>query len=282
MPLALILSSYVASSRVGGGGQQFALAPFGIDPLLVPTVLFGRHPGLGPPGGAAVTPQMFASVLDAAMSRVARTYADAVITGYFASPEQVEIAAAAIDDLRAAEHREAITGRLAVVVDPIMGDEGVGLYVPEPVAEAIARLLVPRADWLTPNPWELARLTGVPITGPEAAAEAAGRLGCAVLATSVPLPCEEIGLVCVADGRARLYAHTRQPTVPRGTGDLVAAVLAAGLIEAPDPWAAAERAAQAAAETALASTEWGADELPLVALGGRLVEPTAAVRADWL
>jgi pyridoxal/pyridoxine/pyridoxamine kinase len=51
MPLALILSSYVAASRVGGGGQQYALAAFGIDPVLVPTVVFGRHPGKGAPGG---------------------------------------------------------------------------------------------------------------------------------------------------------------------------------------------------------------------------------------
>ena len=47
MPLALILSSYVAAARVGGGAQQFALAPFGIDPVLVPTVLFGRSPARG-------------------------------------------------------------------------------------------------------------------------------------------------------------------------------------------------------------------------------------------
>ena len=54
MPLALILSSHVAASRVGGSAQALALAPFGIDPVVVPTVLFGRHPGWGAPGGAAV------------------------------------------------------------------------------------------------------------------------------------------------------------------------------------------------------------------------------------
>ena len=41
MPLALILSSFVAGSRIGGAAQQYAFAPFGIDPVLVPTVLFG-------------------------------------------------------------------------------------------------------------------------------------------------------------------------------------------------------------------------------------------------
>ena len=31
-------------------------AAYGVDPVLVPTVLFGRHPGKGPPGGGPVAP----------------------------------------------------------------------------------------------------------------------------------------------------------------------------------------------------------------------------------
>ena len=54
MPLALILSSHVAASRVGGSAQALALAQFKIDSIVVPTVLYGRHPGWGPPGGAPV------------------------------------------------------------------------------------------------------------------------------------------------------------------------------------------------------------------------------------
>ena len=45
MPLALIMSSHVAGSRVGGSAQALALAQFKIDPVVVPTVLYGRHPG---------------------------------------------------------------------------------------------------------------------------------------------------------------------------------------------------------------------------------------------
>jgi pyridoxine kinase len=60
MPLALILSSHVAGSRVGGFPQALALAQWGIDPVLVPTVLFGRRPGRGsPPGGGPVEDALF-------------------------------------------------------------------------------------------------------------------------------------------------------------------------------------------------------------------------------
>jgi pyridoxine kinase len=59
MPLVLILSSHVAASPVGGGAQAAALARLGIETALVPTVLFGRHPGLGPPGGGPVPQEVF-------------------------------------------------------------------------------------------------------------------------------------------------------------------------------------------------------------------------------
>ena len=37
---------------------------FKIDPMVVPTVLFGRHPGWGAPGGAHVPIEAFEGMLD--------------------------------------------------------------------------------------------------------------------------------------------------------------------------------------------------------------------------
>ena len=51
MPLVLVISSYVAASRVGGGIAPYVLGPMKVDAVHVPTCLFGRHPGWGPPGG---------------------------------------------------------------------------------------------------------------------------------------------------------------------------------------------------------------------------------------
>lgn len=276
MPLALILSSHVAGSRVGGTAQALALAPFKIDPVVVPTVLFGRHPGWGAPGGGAVDTATFAGVLDGVEANGLLALADLVICGYFAFVGQVEVAAAAIDRVR-----EQAPGAV-VVVDPIMGDEGAGLYVKPDVAEAIKSLLVPRADWLTPNAWELNRLTGQSVGSADEAVAAARALGCNVLATSVPCHEGEIGMVCATAASAVLYCHRRLDRVPHGTGDLVTAVLAAGLPGGGDPFAAAERAARAAAETVEAAAAWGSPELPLVALGERLVRPTAKLGVERL
>ena len=64
MPVALILSSHVAGSGVGGGLQVAELSRLGFRTALVPTVLFGRHPGLGPPGGGAVSDAVFAGQVE--------------------------------------------------------------------------------------------------------------------------------------------------------------------------------------------------------------------------
>jgi pyridoxine kinase len=281
MPLALILSSHVAASRVGGSAQALALAPFKIDAVVVPTVLFGRHPGWGAPGGAAVEDATFEGMLQGLRAHRTFGLADVLITGYFASAAQVRAAAGTIDAVSATAGRAgAFSDRCVVVVDPIMGDEGAGLYVKPEVAEAVAELLVPRADWLTPNAWELACLSGLPVTSAAQAADAASALNKPVLATSIPCGEGRIGLLLATGDRAVLFSHARLDKVPHGAGDLVTAVFAAGLIKGGDPFAAAERAARAAAETVQACADWAAPELPIVALGERLVHPTAEVRVE--
>ena len=56
----------------------------------------------------------------------------------------------------------------------------------------------------------------------------------------------------------------------------------AGLVEGLTPAAAAERAARAAAEVVQAAQDWRAPELPIIALGERIVRPTAALRIERL
>jgi pyridoxine kinase len=83
-------------------------------------------------------------------------------------------------------------------------------------------------------------------------------------------------------GAATLFAHPRLIRAPNGTGDLVTASFGAGLVEGLVPLAAAERAARAASEAVKAAQDWQAPELPIIALGERLVRPTAALRIERL
>ena len=276
MPLALILSSFVAASRVGGAAQQYVLAAHHIDPVLVPTVMLGRSPAKGA-HGQATPPELFAQMLADVEADALFGLVDLVITGHFSSAAQVEIAADALARIQAAAPRAPI-----VVVDPILGDEPTGLYVAPEVARAVAERLVPLGDWITPNLWELGHLTGSAIPDAASAIAAARRLGRPALITSAPAGEGEIGLIYVDDEEATLFAHPRLATAPNGTGDLVTASFGAGLVEGLTPLAAAERAARAASEATKAAQDWRAPELPIIALGERLVRPTAPLRIERL
>jgi pyridoxine kinase len=274
VPLALILSSFVAASRIGGSAQQYVLAAHRIDPVLVPTVMLGRNPVRGS-GGQATPPELFARMLADVEADALFGMVDLVITGHFSSSEQVEIAADALARIQAASSRAPV-----VVVDPILGDAPKGLYVKPEVAHAVAARLIPLADWITPNLWELAHLTGAELADAAAVAAAARRLGKPALVTSSPAGADEIGLLLVEAETATLFAHPRLAGAPHGTGDLVTASFGAGLVEGLSPYAAAERAARAASETVTAAQDWASPELPIIALGERLVRPTAPLRIE--
>ncbi len=276
MPLALILSSFVAANRIGGAAQQYVLAAHHIDPVLVPTVMLGRSPAKGA-HGQTTPPELFAQMLADVEADALFGLVDLVITGHFSSAEQVEIAAAALARIKAAADRAPV-----VVVDPILGDTPKGLYVSSEVAEAVSSRLVPLADWITPNLWELGHLTGATIKDAAGAVAAARRLGKPALITSTPSGEGEIGLLLVDSAEAVLFAHPRLAHAPNGTGDLVTASFGAGLIEGLAPLAAAERAARAASEAVQAAQDWRAPDLPIIALGERLVRPTAPLRIERL
>ncbi|WP_296600122.1 PfkB family carbohydrate kinase [Phenylobacterium sp.] len=281
MPLALILSSFVAASRIGGAAQQYVLAAHKIDPVLAPTVMFGRTPARG--GKGEVTPpDVFRRMLGDIEADAVFGLVDLIITGHFSDPEQVEIAAGVIERVRHAERTDAWGARPLVLVDPILGDAPRGLYVKHEVAEAVERRLVPQADWITPNLWELGFLADRQIDTAEEARDAVRKLGKPALVTSAPAGPGEIGLLYVDKEEAVLFAHPRRPSAPNGTGDLVTACFGAGLVHGRDPREAAERAARAAAETVAMAEAWKAPELPIVAMADRIVNPTAEVRIERL
>jgi len=241
--------------------QALALARLGIEPILAPTVQFGRHPGWGAPGGKAVEADTMAAMLQGIEAQGVFGRLDAVITGYFASIDQVAIAADALDTVRAT------SPAARLVVDPVMGDVGKGLYVREDVANAIASEIVPRADLIAPNAWELARLTGLPVDDVASAVKASRTLASAVLVSSVPAD-DQIGVV-YADARGALLAtHPRARHAPNGTGDLLTALFTAARIKGQPPRKALAAAVGGLAEAVAAAGD--AQELPIESLPARL------------
>ena len=221
MKTVLVISSYVAASRVGATASAFCLRRLGVETLVLPTTLLGRHPGWGEPGGEALSAPHLRSMW--AAIKLQSLKIDAVMTGYLAQDDHIDVALEIIGDVKAA-NSEAI-----ILVDPVMGDNG-KLYVPESRAQAITTRLLPAANIITPNVWELSYITDAPcIKFPDIVSAASG-LDMAGLVTSVPHN-GSIGAVFV-DGPAKYYVHHEEfETVPHGGGDSLAATFLAHLLE---------------------------------------------------
>lgn len=282
MPLVLVISSYVAASRVGGGIAPYVLGSMKVDPVHVPTCLFGRHPGWGPPGGGAVEADMMAKMLEGIEANGLYSLIDAVVTGHFSTPEQVAVACDAIARIRAAPRGKAHAHaplQPIIIVDPVMGDAAPGLYIREPVAEALVRDLVPLADLVAPNLWEFARLMGADIASLQTAEDVAAKAKAAGgrwLISSVPSP-KGIGVLHVDRDQA-LIAETPhiEGKIPNGTGDMLTLRFAGGLVSG----FAAEGAladATGATHTVISKTmEWQGPELATAACSDLLAKRHSA------
>ncbi|MEP3889318.1 MAG: PfkB family carbohydrate kinase [Hellea sp.] len=221
MKTALVISSYVAASQVGATASAFCLRRLGIEAITIPTTVLGRHPGWGEPGGKALSADHLRNMWAAIKAQNIKI--DAVMTGYLAEDDQIDVAAEIIADVKTA-NPDAI-----VLVDPVMGDHG-KLYIPESRARAIISNLIPLADVITPNVWELSFITGKPASQLDDIVDAAAALSTACLVTSVPRS-KAIGAAFI-DGPARYFVHHEAFTsVPHGGGDSLAATFLAHLLD---------------------------------------------------
>jgi pyridoxine kinase len=168
-----------------------------------------------------------------------------------------------------------------VIVDPVMGDSGKGLYVDGEVAAAIASELTSRADIIAPNTWELERLSHTQVRDPTGAVNAARILGKPVLVSSVPCA-NEIGVVYADRRQAWLAAHNKAPSAPNGAGDLLTALFAAALLEGQPISYALARGVGGVSETIAFANARGFAELPVIEMGTRLKGVSTAVRMERL
>jgi pyridoxine kinase len=282
MPLVLVISSFVAASRVGGGIAPYVLGPMKVDHVHVPTSLFGRHPGWGPPGGAPVEADVMAGMLEGIEANGLFSLVDAVVTGHFSRPEQVKVAAGAIAMVRAAPRGKghaSAPDRPIVIVDPVMGDVAPGLYIRPETEAALLADLVPLADVLAPNLWEFARLTGTAMSAlrtAEDVAHAARGRGGRWLISSVPSP-EGIGVLHV-DGDAAMLAETAKVAgrIPNGTGDMLTLRFAGGLVSGFGADSSLADATGATHEVIARTIGWAGTELSLAACSDRLAHRFAA------
>lgn len=220
----LILSSVVAMGHVGLSAGQPVCQRLGVEVTGVPTIVLSNHPAWPKVAGTAIAPERITEMVGALEANGWLAGHAGVLVGYMPGAGHVEAAVGMVERMRAA------APGVRVVVDPILGDHPKGLYVKEEVAEAVRDRLVPLADVVTPNLFELGWLTGRDCADLAGAREAAAALGAPVVhVTSPPLGDTETGVLSVTADRAELYRTAKVRDVPHGIGDVFAALIAAGL-----------------------------------------------------
>lgn len=229
-PTVVTLSSQVAAGPVGNSVIVPALLALGIEAVALPTVVLSNHPGHGRPEGLEIPAKTIAAMLARTVELGFTRQLSLILTGYFTDPEQIAAAGQFI-----AREKEANSGGY-YLCDPVLGDEHTGLYVKPRIAEAIRDVLVPLADGLTPNAFELGWLTRLEVRDSWSAKRAAAELpGRDVVVTSVPAGPSRLAIETYRDGGRVSVVRPRLASVPHGTGDLFAAVLAAGIAKGIRP-----------------------------------------------
>ncbi|MDX1576380.1 MAG: pyridoxal kinase PdxY [Kiloniellales bacterium] len=286
----LSIQSHVAYGHVGNAAAAFALQRLGLEVWPVMTVQLSNHTGYGSWRGRSFEAEHIAELAQGLEEVGALAACRAVLSGYLRTAAVGEAVLGALD------RAQRCNPDALFVCDPVLGDHGRGLYVPEEVVAFFRDRAVPRARIVTPNLFELAQLTGRAIDSRAAALAAARDLRAlgpeAVLVTSVRFPESEpetIALLAVTGAGAWQIATPWLDMDPpiNGAGDTVAALflghyLLAG--DGPDRVSeAAARAASAIFAVIEATRAAGGRELQLIAAQDKLVAPHrhfAAERID--
>jgi pyridoxine kinase len=277
----LSIQSQVAYGHVGNSAATLPLQRLGFEVIAVNTVQLAHHPGHGSWHGYKVEPERIAQILEGVARRGALARCGAILSGYLGAAAVADIVRDAVAALRAARP-DAL-----YLCDPVIGDDGPGVFVSAGIPELMRDALVPAADIVTPNRFELAFLAAQPVTTLAEARRATARLRARgprlVVATGLSLEGEP-GLSVLADEAegAWLITTPRLPVAPGGTGDAFSALFLGHYLRAADTRQALERAVSAMFELVERTQASGADELCLVAAQDGFDPATPRFRAQRL
>ncbi|WP_110208325.1 pyridoxal kinase PdxY [Nocardioides daejeonensis] len=224
----LSIQSSVAYGHVGNSAAVFPLQRLGHEVWPVYTVHFSNHTGYGAWRGPLLAAEDVREVITGIEERGALAEVDVVLSGYQGGEEIGDVILDAVARVKAA-NPDAI-----YACDPVMGNAKSGCFVNPAIPVLLRERVVPAADLITPNQFELGFLVGrEPRTLEEIleAADAARAMGpSSVLVTSVEQEGRAEGtieMLAVTPDGAWIVQTPLLPMKANGSGDVTAALFTA-------------------------------------------------------
>ncbi|GAB3835473.1 pyridoxal kinase PdxY [Kribbella italica] len=261
----LSIQSAVAFGHVGNSAAVFPLQRIGVEVLPVYTVNFSNHTGYGAWRGPMISPDDVREVLLGIEDRGVLPQIDVVLSGYQGGEGIADVILETVARVKAANPAAVYS------CDPVMGNAKSGCFVAPAIPVLLRDRVVPAADIITPNQFELGFLTG---TEPDtlestlASVELVRATGPrTVLVTSVERPDREDGtieMLAVDDSGAWLVQTPYIPMKANGSGDVTAALFTAHYRRTADLSEALARTTSSVFDLLTRTHESGERELQLV------------------
>ncbi|GLJ78927.1 pyridoxal kinase PdxY [Microbacterium imperiale] len=224
----LSIQSAVAYGHVGNSAAVFPLQRIGVEVMPVYTVNFSNHTGYGAWRGPMISPDDVSAVITGVEERGVFPQIDVVLSGYQGGEGIADVILDAVARVKAA-NPDAV-----YACDPVMGNATSGCFVAPAIPVLLRDRVVPAADIITPNQFELGFLTETDPTDLDstlASVDAARAMGPrTVLVTSVQRPDRPAGtieMLAVDEGGAWIVRTPHIPMKANGSGDVTAALFTA-------------------------------------------------------
>jgi pyridoxine kinase len=224
----LSIQSAVAYGHVGNSAAVFPLQRIGVEVMPVYTVNFSNHTGYGAWRGPLISPDDVRDVILGIEERGVFGQIDVILSGYQGGEGIADVILETVARVKQ-------TNPAAVYAcDPVMGNAKSGCFVAPAIPVLLRERVVPAADIITPNQFELGYLTDTEpadLASTLASADAARAMGPrTVLVTSVERPDRPDGtieMLAVTDDGAWIVQTPHIPMKANGSGDVTAALFTA-------------------------------------------------------
>jgi pyridoxine kinase len=227
----LSIQSHVVFGYAGNTAAVFPLQRLGREVWAINTVEFSNHTGYGAWRGKVLGAELAADLVTGLEERGVLNRCEAALSGYLGD---ASVAMAIVD---AVKKVRSVSPNAIYACDPVMGDVGRGFYVKPDIPGIFKKELIPLADIVTPNQFELDAITGITTQNIDDTLKAINilhEMGPSIaLVTSYKEKEGELSMI--ASDKKEIYKITT-PELPlgkgvAGTGDMTSAIFLSRYLE---------------------------------------------------